>query len=104
MGDPLDERVRRQEFGEAATERTGAVAVNDADTRFAGERGSVEELVHAARGFFDGAADDVDFVGGGFLGGLRMHCDVAARPDGRVFFRRGVWQYVSTRRIAYCAA
>ena len=67
----------RKKFREAAAQRARAVAVNDAHCGLAGERGLVDEFVDAARGFFDCAADHVDFVGGGFVARLRVHGDAA---------------------------
>ena len=44
----FDQRMRRQEFREAAPQRAGAVAVNDAHARLARKRGIVEKFVDAA--------------------------------------------------------
>src|SRR5215469_9328861 len=75
--DSIDERVRGEEFGEAAAEGAGAVSVDDADAGLAGEGSFVEKFIDAAGRFFDGGADDVDFVGGGFVAGLCMDGDIA---------------------------
>src|ERR1700693_5237640 len=69
-----------QEFGEAAAEGAGAVAMDEAHLRGTGESGLIEEFVHAARGFFDGAADQVDFLAGRFGRRLRADGD-ASRQD-----------------------
>ena len=49
----------------------------------------IDELVHAAGGFFYGAADHVDFLGGGLVAWLRVNGDPAAalRRSGRPFRR-----------------
>ena len=75
----FDERVGREEFGEAAAKGAGAMAVDDTDARLARDGGFVEELVDAASGFLDGAADHVDFSRGAgrFAARARMDGDSA---------------------------
>src|SRR5579864_36303 len=74
-----DERMRGKKFGKAAAKRARAVAVNDADARQILERGGIEEFIDAARGFFDRAADDVDFERGWLVGARGVHGDVTLR-------------------------
>ena len=71
--DDFDQRMRFQKFGEASAQRAGAVAVDQAHLRGTRERGLIEKLVHAARGFLDRAANEIDFSPAGFGGGLRAH-------------------------------
>src|ERR1700747_1175551 len=71
VANAFDQRVRREKFGQAAPERTRPMAMNDADARLSRECSFVNEFVHAARGLFHGAADDIDFVGGGLVARLR---------------------------------
>src|SRR5579864_8770263 len=78
-----DEGMRGEKFREAAAKCARAVAVNDADAREIFERGGVEEFINAARGFLDGAADDVDFERGRLVGARGMHCDVTLRRCAR---------------------
>ena len=58
-----------EEFANTAAEDAGAVAVDDADARQAGEEGAVKIRLQLLRGLVDGAADEVDlraqFVGRG---------------------------------------
>ena len=77
----FDQRMRRKEFGQAAPQCAGAMAVNHADLRLAGQRGAIDEFVHPPRGLFDRAANHVDLIarGAGFaICGSHMHCDATA--------------------------
>jgi hypothetical protein len=56
------EGMAGEEFSEATAQGAGAVSVDDADGGLGIEGGVVEEFVNASGGFFDGEADDVDFV------------------------------------------
>src|ERR1700676_2715323 len=76
----FNQGMRFQEFGETTAQSSGAVAVDDADLRRAGKRGLIEKFVHSARAFFDGAADQINFLAGGFGGGLSANSD-ALRED-----------------------
>ena len=49
------------------------MAVNNAHAGLACQRRLVEKFIHAARGLFDGAADDVEFLGGGFVARLEVN-------------------------------
>jgi hypothetical protein len=60
--------VGREELGETLSESAGSVAVDYADAGAICQGGFVEEFVDAAGGFFDGGADDVDFIGRGIVG------------------------------------
>src|ERR1700744_575235 len=70
--------MRREELGETLSEGAGSVAVDYADAGTICQGGFVEEFVDAAGGFFDGGADDVDFVAGRIFGWLRGDGDVEA--------------------------
>ena len=69
----LNERMRRQEICEAATERTGSMAVNNTNAREIGERSVIQEFFHTARSFFHGTADHVDFIHRRFVTRLCVH-------------------------------
>ena len=58
------------------------MAVDYADAGAICQGGFVEEFVDAIGGFFDGGADDVDFIACGIVGGLRRDCYVEARRRG----------------------
>src|SRR5271155_3599620 len=73
-----DERVRRQVFGEAPAQSPGAMAVNDSNAEKIAQSGLINELVHAAGGFFYGTANHVDFLGGWLVAWLRVNRDPAA--------------------------
>jgi hypothetical protein len=75
-----DQGVGFQEPGEAATEGTRAMTVDDAHTVAIGEGRFVEELVDALGGFFYGHADDVNFAGGRVFAGRGSYGDVASLP------------------------
>src|ERR1700675_2153654 len=64
VANALDQRVRSEKFGQAAAERTGPMAMNDANARLPRERSFVNEFVHSARGLFHGAADAIHLAGG----------------------------------------
>jgi hypothetical protein len=72
-GDAFDQRMGAQEFGEAATQCTRSVTVDDSNAGAMRKRGVVEEFVDEFGGLLDGHADDVDFPGcaaGSFRGAL----------------------------------
>ena len=50
--DAFDQRMRREEFGQAAPQCAGTVAVNNAHLRLTGQRGAINfaRLVHIAEG------------------------------------------------------
>src|SRR5207244_13503360 len=56
------QRLRLQIFGQALTERTGSVPMNDADLRQMRQRRVVEEFVHKLGGLLDRHANHVDFT------------------------------------------
>src|SRR6266849_2076306 len=81
----LGQRMRRQKFRQAAAQRAGAVAVDDAYARGACERRLIEKFVYPTGSLLDRAADDVDFVCRRLLARLRMNGDsttVAFAPMG----------------------
>jgi hypothetical protein len=57
--------MRLKEFREAAAQCPGSVAVDQANLGGTSEGGLIEKFVHAARGFFNCAAYQVDFLARG---------------------------------------
>src|SRR5438093_6165378 len=67
------QRLRLQIFGQALTERTGSVPMNDADLRQMRQRRVVEEFVHKLGGLLDRHANHVDFTRSRDLSRSRFH-------------------------------
>ena len=58
--DAGDVGMRAEIFAQGATQHAHAGAMNDADTRQTGEKGTVEILRQLVGSFIDGEADEID--------------------------------------------
>ena len=85
-GRPRDERMRLEEFREAAAEGTGTVAMDDAYRGPMRERRVVQKFVDKFDGLLDAEADYVDLFGAGRFGSLRIHCNAWTGRAGEILW------------------
>ncbi len=70
--------VRSQKRANPLAERARSVSVNNPDTPFVSQRGIIQKFVQSVRGFFDGHAYYIDFVGSDGFAGSRRYGEIGS--------------------------
>src|SRR5882724_2274436 len=90
-GRPRDKRMRLQEFGEAAAQGAGTVAMDDAYRRPMRERRVVQKFVDKFDGLLDSEADYIDLFGADRFGPSRIHCNAWTGRAGEILCSARRW-------------